>query len=373
VGVTADSISLGTVVTLTGPVPGLFRGAALGVQACVAKVNREGGIFGRKLKDLVGDDQFNQNQNRAQTEQLAPKVLAFTGSFSVYDGGMAATLKAQNIPDLGEALPGPRADLSQHFDPQPNPPGWITGPFAWLKAKYPDAIGAVGNITADVPSALTEWKAAKQAMLSQGYKITYEGTYEPGQTDFTADVLRMKSSGVKFLYIVGDQGTYEHFLQNAHQQSWKPEVVNLISNAYDPTFIAAAGTDVAEGVIVTGQQALYDGEDAGPVPEIGTMLSWFDRIQRGYKPDIFALYGWLSCRMFTDAAQAIGPRLTRQALLAQMAKLTRYDGYGMIGVGNPAQKVPSTCYGVYQIKGGKWVRLDPPQGFRCDGQYLMLK
>jgi ABC-type branched-subunit amino acid transport system substrate-binding protein len=183
----------------------------------------------------------------------------------------------------------------------------------------------------------------------------------------------MKSSGVKFLYIVGDQGTYEHFLQNAHQQSWKPEVVNLISNAYDPTFVAAAGTDVAEGVIVTGQQALYDGEDAGPVPEIGTMLSWFDRVQRGYKPDIFALYGWLSCRMFTDAAQAIGPRLTRQALLAQMAKLTRYDGYGMIGVGNPAQKVPSTCYGVYQIKGGKWVRLDPPQGFRCDGQYLMLK
>jgi ABC-type branched-subunit amino acid transport system substrate-binding protein len=373
VGVTGDSISLGTVATLTGPVPGLFRGATLGVQACVARVNSEGGIFGRKLKSVVGDDQFNQNQNRAQTAQLAPKVLAFTGSFSVYDGGMADTLKSQNIPDIGEALPGPRADLTQHFDPQPNPPGWITGPFAWLKAKYPDAVGAVGNITGDVPSAITEWKAAKQAMQSQGYKITYEGTYEPGQTDFTADVLRMKSAGVKFLYIVGDQGTYEHFLQNAHQQGWKPEVVNLIFNAYDPTFISIAGADVAEGVIVTGQSALYDGEDAGSVPEIATMLSWFDRIERGYKPDIFALYGWLSCEMFTDAAKAIGSRLTRQALLAQMAKLTRYDGNGIIGVGNPAQKLPTTCYGVYQIKGAKWVRLDPQQGFRCDGQYLYLK
>jgi hypothetical protein len=77
--------------------------------------------------------------------------------------------------------------------------------------------------------------------------------------------------------------------------------------------------------------------------------------------------------MFTDAAKAVGPRLTRQAVLAQMAKLTRYDGNGIIGVGNPAQKVPTTCYLVYQVKGGKWVRLDPAQGFRCDGQYLYLK
>ncbi|MCU1447913.1 MAG: hypothetical protein JWP02_83, partial [Acidimicrobiales bacterium] len=189
VGITADSISLGTVATLTGPVPGLFRGATLGVQACVAKVNSEGGIFGRKLKDVVGDDQFNQNQNRAQTEALAPKVLAFIGSFSVYDGGMAGAVKAQNIPDIGEALPGARAGLTQHFDPQPNPPGWVTGPFGWLKARYPAAVNAVGSFTGDVPAALTEWKAAKQAMQSQGYKVIYEGTYEPGQTDFTADVL----------------------------------------------------------------------------------------------------------------------------------------------------------------------------------------
>src|SRR4029077_18297052 len=130
------------------------------------------------------------------------------------------------------------------------------------------------------------------------------------------DVLRMKSAGVKFLYIVGDQATYERFLQEAHQQGWKPAVVNLISNAYDPTFIAAAGADIAEGVIVSSQLALYDGEDAGSIPEIGTMLSWFDRIQRGYKPDVFALYGWLSCEMVTDAAKAVGPRLTRQSLLA---------------------------------------------------------
>src|SRR5688572_32624093 len=51
VGVTADTITLGTVTTLSGPVPGLFLGASLGVQAFAAYVNSQGGINGRKLKD----------------------------------------------------------------------------------------------------------------------------------------------------------------------------------------------------------------------------------------------------------------------------------------------------------------------------------
>ena len=65
VGVKADSISLGNVSTLTGPVPGLFKGAVYGAQAVIAYQNSQGGIFGRKLKLAVGDDQLSESQNRA--------------------------------------------------------------------------------------------------------------------------------------------------------------------------------------------------------------------------------------------------------------------------------------------------------------------
>jgi len=48
VGVTKDRISFGNVSTLSGPVPGLFRGALVGAQAWAAMINSQGGIDGRQ-------------------------------------------------------------------------------------------------------------------------------------------------------------------------------------------------------------------------------------------------------------------------------------------------------------------------------------
>ena len=54
VGVTATSITLANVSTVTGPVPGLFAGAVNGTQAYFAYQNSMGGINGRQLKLQVG-------------------------------------------------------------------------------------------------------------------------------------------------------------------------------------------------------------------------------------------------------------------------------------------------------------------------------
>src|SRR5205823_11626604 len=59
VGVTGESITLGNVSTLSGPIPGLFQGAVLGAQAFAAYANSQGGVFGRRLKVEVRDDQFD--------------------------------------------------------------------------------------------------------------------------------------------------------------------------------------------------------------------------------------------------------------------------------------------------------------------------
>jgi hypothetical protein len=127
VGVSGDVINLGTIETLTGPVPGLFRGAGIGVQACVAKTNAGGGLFGRQLKNQVVDDQFNENQARAAATKLVSSAFAFIGSASLYDGAMAAPMERAGMPDIGEALQDARRTSALNWSPQPNPPGWVTG------------------------------------------------------------------------------------------------------------------------------------------------------------------------------------------------------------------------------------------------------
>ena len=114
IGVTGDAVRLGNVSTLSGPVPGLFRGAVIGTQAVVAYQNSLGGIHGRRLVLDVRDDQLDSAQNRAATRDLVDKVFAFAGSFAVYDDASAAEVEKSGIPDVTPTLSGAcrRADRS---------------------------------------------------------------------------------------------------------------------------------------------------------------------------------------------------------------------------------------------------------------------
>src|SRR5262249_27094352 len=84
-GVTPTQVTLGNVVTLTGPIPGLFKGSQAGTDAYFQYVNSTGGVNGRKLVMKSADDALNCNQNQTQTQDLVGSVFAFVGSFAVFD------------------------------------------------------------------------------------------------------------------------------------------------------------------------------------------------------------------------------------------------------------------------------------------------
>ena len=369
VGVDEDSITLGTITTLTGPVPGLFRGAALGTQACAARVNAGGGLFGRSLDVQVGDDQANENQVRAQTERLLPEAFAFVGSFSLFDGAMAVPLEEAGVPDIGTALQPERFASPVNWSPQPVPPGWQTGGLAYLKGAFPDASQAVGFLGSE--NAPTQ-NAGIRAVLDQlGYRTVYEATFGATTQDFTAQVFRMKTAGVRFLIVTGDAPSYDRVLQAVDQQDLELDVFNPISNAYDARFLDLSG-ELAEGTIIYATHVLFGGEDSS-VPEVNEFLTWLGRIDPGAVPDVFALYGWTSCLLFVQAATAVGPNLTRAALRDALATITTFDGNGLLAPTNPAGKEPPNCYIIVEVRGGAWQRRDTPPGeFRCDGTYLRL-
>jgi ABC-type branched-subunit amino acid transport system substrate-binding protein len=68
-GVTSNSITVGNVSILSGPVPGLFEGAPIGVKAYFEYINSKGGVYGRHLLVDSKDDSFSSQQNEAETAQ----------------------------------------------------------------------------------------------------------------------------------------------------------------------------------------------------------------------------------------------------------------------------------------------------------------
>ena len=369
VGVTADSIVLGNVSSLSGPIPGLFQGAVIGAQAFVAYANSKGGVFGRRLRLEVRDDQFDAGQNGAQTADLAKKVVAFLGSFSTFDDAGADAVRKANVADVGYGLTDTRRTMKHNFSPQPGRSGTFrTGGFRYYGKKFPDAVQAAGTIYGDIPASKASALDAMAAAESVGWNWVYERAYQPTEADFTADVVRMRQSGVQAVYVVAaDVKTMARLLNAMRQQNFRPPLIAFGASGYDTALLTLA-RDAAEGVWIDQQLALYQGEDAGSVPEVALMNEWVRKVKPGYKPDLFAAFSWASGRIILQALQAAGPDLTRQGLLDALGTIDQFDANGLVAPAGPASKRQPVCDLFMQVKGGRFVRVDPPgKGFICDG------
>jgi ABC-type branched-subunit amino acid transport system substrate-binding protein len=374
VGVTADSMTIGNVSTLSGPVPGLFSGAVTGTQAFIAYQNSLGGVFGRKLELDVRDDQFDTGQNRAQTTDLTTKAFALIGSFSLYDDAGLPAIEQSGIPNIQVPLTQALQESPANFSINPVRRGTPLGPWNFLKSKFPGAVTSVGGLYGDVPAAKDSFLNNKAASESVGYKFIYERGFAPTETDFTADVVRMRQAGVKFFFTNGDVKSVARMAKAMQQQQFKPEVFVVFGPAYDASFIPLAGT-AAEGVLNIGTQAMYLGEDAPHIPEVALMNQWLNKVKPGYKPDLFAAYGWGSMRLFVKALQDAGPSAKRADVVAALKKIDNWNGNGMFPPAGPASKRPATCYIFEKVVGGKFERWEsPPPGFRCnDGPFYFRK
>ena len=72
-GVTATEIKVASIVTASGPLPGRHRGRLPGRAAYFAKINAEGGVCGRKLTLLKGDDGLDPQRARGEFLRLEPR------------------------------------------------------------------------------------------------------------------------------------------------------------------------------------------------------------------------------------------------------------------------------------------------------------
>ena len=372
VGITADTIRVGNVATLSGPVPGLFQGAPNGVEAYFEYVNSEGGVGGRKLELVSTDDALNCNENTKKTEELIDDTFALVGSFSVFDNCGAKVLSDNSgMPNVSYTLSAAAAGLENAFSPQPSPPGFRTGPFQYYKAEL--GASKVGILYGQSTSPdVIEGQIA--AMESVGLKVVYKRAAATAETDFTSDVVRMRDSGADYLYL-GSTNVVNigRVVGAARQQGWKPKVIDA-GPAYDARFFDQVDPKIAEGIHVPLPFAMVLGEDRETTPAVDTFLTWLEKAHPGFKPDLFTLFGWASAQLFVEGLEAAGDDPTRADLLEALAGIDEFDADGLLPAANVGAKEPPTCWGMAQVRGGKFVRVLPEdKGFACEpGGYHRL-
>jgi hypothetical protein len=193
------------------------------------------------------------------------------------------------------------------------------------------------------------------------------------ETNFTADVLRMKSEGVQIVDLgATDAEIDEDFLQDAAQQNFHPDAI-IAATAYDSSLFKNIGATTADDLYMPLNFPMYLGQDLGTNAQLALMTTWMHKVAPGRVPDLYAVDAWAAGVLFVQALKATGSDPTRTKLLAQIAKIHSFNADGLLPTADPGAKLPSTCMVIAGVQNGQFVRLDPPtKGFECSGSYYHL-
>ncbi|HEY1652889.1 MAG TPA: ABC transporter substrate-binding protein [Acidimicrobiales bacterium] len=366
-GVTSNSVTVGSISDISAPIAGLFEGAKVGTEAYFAMINSQGGVNGRKLLLNGMDSAFSSGTVTNEAQSIAANDFAIVGGFSLLDGAEQPAIDAGKVPVVTQVL-----DPKLYTDPNLYAAiplvtgGEISGPFKWLKSKYPQDVKAVGVIGSNAAAtAVTAEHTFHNLTNSLGYKWVYDRDAGFAETTFLPDMIKMKNAGVKMLFEPTQQGAYISTMAQENKQEGLNALLYSGANTYEEGFNPGAA---GNGTLVSTVTALYMGQDAKVIPAVATFDKWAKKVDPQTQLDLYTLYGWINAQLFVQALKAAGANPTRANVEAQLDKITSFNASGLISPQNPAQKIPGQCWIMAEYDNGTWKRIppDPKAGFVCN-------
>jgi ABC-type branched-subunit amino acid transport system substrate-binding protein len=366
-GITAKTVTVGSISDISSPVPGLFEGAKIGTEAYFAYINSQGGVNGRKLVLDARDSAFSSGAVTNEATSIAKNDFAIVGGFSLLDNAEQPIIDSAKLPTVAQILnPSLFKDPNVYSAAPQVDGGNITGPYKWLKSKYPSAVKALGMIGDNTTASVLAVEKTDRALTeSLGYKWVYSRDASYTETTFLPDIIKMKSSGVQLVFLPTQIGAYIATIAQEMKQQNLNALLLSGPNAYESDFKPGSA---GNGTLVTMTTAMYRGEDAKAVPAVALFDKWAKKVDPQTQLDVYTADAWMNAELFVQALKAAGPNPTRASLDAQLNKITSFDAGGLMAPQNPAQKIPGQCWLVTQYENGTWKRIspDPKTGFVCN-------
>ena len=285
------------------------------------------------------------------------------GSMSAFDGGGAATAQSCGLPDIrSAAVTKDRNACTTCFPTQSvNTGEWENAPGEFIKANYPDAAAHAAVLYINAGAAAENGPVQASAMTKQGLHFDVVQGIDVAEFNYAPYAQQLKDKGVKAVFWVGAYQQSVRLAQAMQQIGYKPDIYLRDPTDYIPDFVESGG-DAVDGTVVFMDFVPF--EEAGSNQEMQLYMSWLQQVKPGAEPSFFGLFSWSAARLFVERATALGGKLSRSSLLADISKVDNWTGNGMYGPQHVGAKVTGTCYNFIVYKGGKWVR-EGPSSYTC--------
>lgn len=352
-GVTADTIRLGMICALSGPVSTIGKPLTRGIEAYFKWINDQGGIHGRKIQFIVEDDQYNP----ANTVAAAKKLVEQDEVFAI-------------VRPLGTATTA--AILDYTIEKGVPVVGVASGSSLWSKPFKKTVFGIQptyeleGRLMAKY--AVEELKAQRIAVFYQNDAFGKEGAdsfvaalkargiepvamvpYEVTEQNFSAHALKLQQANPDLAFVYAIQVPAASLLKEAQKLGFRPKWLMTYVLA-DPILLALAG-EAAEGAYAGAW--LVDPENA---PEAAKYREVLTKYFPDEKPGGYSISSYAVAEIVVEALKRAGPDLTREKFIAALESLKNFT----TGLTPPFSYSETEHQGIKQIaivqvQKGKWV------------------
>lgn len=268
-GVTADAITLGALVPLSGPIGGLGQDGVAGIQLWFDKVNRDGGICDRTVRIESRDNKYNSQETMAQYTALRTDIAAIV---NLSPGTDAVTLGPRLAQDGLAVLAGSYDPVLLNV-PQAFMPGTpydveaVNG-VAYLveqgTLKKGDTIGVIAY-----PNGIGDSVSRGVAGAAEHFGLKVENTkIDATASDATAQVNNLRAVGAKAIVMgtASAQTVSAASVAKATGYDVVIQATNLLSNG---DLTGPARDAIVDHVVLTSSTAPFS-SDAAPVQELLT-------------------------------------------------------------------------------------------------------
>jgi branched-chain amino acid transport system substrate-binding protein len=313
-----DPVRIGQIVSLTGNYSPLGSENKKSVELAVEKVNREGGVLGRRLEVVVKDDRSQPDQSVIGFNDLrGDDVSAVIGS--PFSNSALATIPSVDRAEIPYLSLTPADEQVEPVHPYVFVVPALSSTYAERILQYLEATG-VSTVAVAYDTRSSYAAAGYDGMVAKagdyGVEIAVTEEFQTDATEFGATLGHVRSSAAQAL-VVWATGAPAVALTKQYATAGL-DVPLVLTGAQasklflDPVGAAAEGVTVASSIGVVGAD-LPDGEQKDAITELTT--SFTD--EHGYPPPQFAQDGYSAVELLVAAIEKAGstePARIRDAL-----------------------------------------------------------
>jgi branched-chain amino acid transport system substrate-binding protein len=287
-------------------------------------INDQGGICGRKIQYVTCDTAGTADGTSGCLNKLSnsDKVFAMGPSLDFNLDIVPPTLARLKMPWVGSSGLYAEEFTSPWMFPSQlrgTDVGALITQFAVQQLKMKKMGVSFLNDVAG-PECTEQAKKTAAALGASASATASNGTIE---TSLDNQVAKLRNAGVEGVLFCNDPVNTVKFIQAAQRVGWKPTFVGGFVLADDVPLAAGSG---GKGMYGFSFWDFYKADAPG--------VKQYRQITEYYFPQTFHHFyeqaTYIGARAIVDAIRAVGPKLTREALVAQMKKMNNYDtGFGL--------------------------------------------